>query len=93
MKITSVNIRIAEDTPVLAYCTVVLDGALAIHSIRIIYCGTSEKGDEFKVCMPSMKGRNGKFYDICHPINPETRKKLETAILHAYLGQRKSEVI
>ena len=30
------------------------------------------------------KERNGKFYDIAHPINQATRDKIEKAVLEAY---------
>ena len=34
--------------------------------------------------MPSRKTPNGEFKDIAHPINPETREKIQKAILEAY---------
>ena len=34
--------------------------------------------------MPSRKTPNGEFKDIAHPINPETREKIQNAILEAY---------
>ena len=30
------------------------------------------------------KGKNGKFNDIAHPINSETREKITKAIMEAY---------
>ncbi len=36
------------------------------------------------IAMPSRKTPNGEFKDIAHPINVETRKKIQTAILAAY---------
>ena len=34
--------------------------------------------------MPSRKTPNGEFKDIAHPINAETREKVQKAILEAY---------
>ena len=34
--------------------------------------------------MPSRKTPNGEFKDIAHPINAETREKIQKAILDAY---------
>jgi stage V sporulation protein G len=34
--------------------------------------------------MPSRKTPNGEFKDIAHPINADTREKIQKAILDAY---------
>ena len=36
------------------------------------------------IAMPSRKTPSGDFKDIAHPINPETREKIQKAILDAY---------
>ena len=36
------------------------------------------------MAMPSKKTPNGEFKDIAHPINKETREKIQQAILEAY---------
>jgi stage V sporulation protein G len=88
MEITSVNIKVVKnEPPVAAYCSIVIDEAFCVRKIRII-----SKNDGFVVCMPSMKSRDGKYADICHPINANCRKKIETAILNSYRGQLESEV-
>jgi len=88
MDITSINIKVVkEEPPVAAYCSIVIDEAFCIRKIRII-----SKPEGFVVCMPSMKSKDGKYNDVCHPINQECRKKMEVAILNAYRGQLESEV-
>ena len=83
------NIKITHnENPVMAYCSIVIDDSFSVRKIRIL-----EKNKEFMVCMPSMKDRQGKYADICHPINQHSRKQIETAILNAYKGQLQSEVI
>lgn len=88
MNITSVNIKVVKnEMPVMAYCSIVIDEAFSVRKIRII-----SKNSEFLVCMPSIKGKDGRYSDVCHPINSSTRNKIVTAILNAYRGQLESEI-
>ena len=34
--------------------------------------------------MPSKKRKNGTFRDIAHPLNNETRRRIEEKVLHRY---------
>ena len=87
--ITSISIKVVKnEDPVKAYCSIVIDGCFAVRKIRVV-----EKNGECHVFMPSMKTKVGNYADVCHPINQQTRQKIVTAILNAYLGQLKSEVV
>ena len=67
-----------------AVVTVVLDQNIAIHDIKII-SGKNEDGSEkIIIAMPSRKLPNGKYRDVVHPINQETRKMFQDEILKAY---------
>lgn len=55
-----------------ALATVILNNCIAVNDIRII---DDEKG-KF-VSMPSRRKENGQFKDIAHPINSETREKIQ----------------
>lgn len=80
MNITDIKIRRTyQDTRMRALVSVTIDTDLAVHDIKII-----EGPERLFVAMPSRKDDNGVFRDICHPITPEARKKLENAILHTY---------
>ena len=81
MKITSVNVRKIEKegSRMKGIASVLLDDSFAVHDIRII---EGEKG--LFIAMPSKKTPNGEFKDIAHPINAETREKIQKAILEAY---------
>ncbi len=86
MKITSVNVRKMEneESKMKAVATVVLDDCIAIHDIKII-SGKNEDGSEkVFIAMPSRKLPNGSYRDVAHPINQETRKMFEEAILAEY---------
>lgn len=81
MKITSVNVRKVEkeESRMKGIASVLIDDCFAIHDIRII------EGDSgLFIAMPSRKTATGGYRDIAHPINPETRKIFEEAVLEAY---------
>ena len=81
MEITSVNVRKIdkEGSRMKGIASVLLDDSFAVHDIRII-----EGDNGLFIAMPSRKTPNGEFKDIAHPINAETREKIQTAILAAY---------
>lgn len=81
MKITSVNVRKVEkeESRMKGIASVLLDDCFAIHDIRII-----EGDNGLFIAMPSRKTATGGYRDIAHPINPETRKMFEEAVLEAY---------
>ena len=55
---------------------------LSLHSFKDIRIIQGE--DKLFIAMPSRKTPNGEFKDIAHPINAETREKIQKAILEAY---------
>jgi len=63
----------------LAFASATIGGCFAVNGIRIM---DSEKG-KF-VAMPSSKGGDGKYHDICCPTTAEMRKALNTAVLGEY---------
>ena len=81
MKITSVNVRIAEneDSKMKGIASVIVDDCFAIHDIRII---EGDKG--LFIAMPSRQTATGGYRDIAHPINSETRQVFEKEIIEAY---------
>lgn len=81
MKITSVNVRKVEkeESRMKGIASVLIDDCFAIHDIRII-----EGDNGLFIAMPSRKTATGGYRDIAHPINPETRKIFEEAVLEAY---------
>ena len=81
MQVTSVSVRKIEKegSRMKGIASILLDDAFAVHDIRII------QGDNgLFIAMPSRKTPNGEFKDIAHPINAETREKIQKAILEAY---------
>ena len=58
---------------------VLLDECFAVHELRII-----EGKEGLFVAMPSRQVTDGTFKDIAHPINVETRKMIEDAVIAKY---------
>ena len=80
MQITDIRIRqIAKEGKMKAVVSVTFDEAFVVHDIKII---DGEKG--LFIAMPSRKTRDGRYVDIAHPINSETRTMLQDAILAKY---------
>ena len=81
MKITSVNVRIAEsaDSKMKGIASVIVDDCFAIHDIRII---DGEKG--LFTAMPSRKTSSGEYRDVAHPITSDCRQLFNDAILEEY---------
>lgn len=80
MKITSVTVRKIdkENSRMKGRASVLIDDCFAVHDIRII------DGDEgLFIAMPSKVTSTG-HKDIAHPINKETRKMFEDAIIEEY---------
>ena len=80
MTITDVRVRkIASEGKMKAIVSVTFDNEFVVHDIKII-----EGQNGLFIAMPSRKTPDGEFKDIAHPINTDTREKIQTSILKAY---------
>jgi stage V sporulation protein G len=80
MQITDVRLRkVNSENRMKAVASVTFDNEFVIHDIKVI-----ESQNGLFIAMPSGKTPNGEFKDIAHPINAETREKIQKAILEAY---------
>jgi len=81
MEITEVKVFPAKETGsrLKAYATLVFDNCFIIRDLKII---EGDKG--LFVSMPSRRRKDGTFRDIVHPLNSDTRKKIEDAIVSEY---------
>ena len=68
-----------KDSKLLAFASANLGGIFAVKNIRIY---NSDKGPF--VAMPSTKGKDGQYHDICCPTTREMREALHSAVLGAY---------
>ena len=80
MQITDVRIRkVTKEGKMKAVVSITLDDEFAVHDIKII---EGEKG--LFIAMPSRKTTDGEYRDIAHPINSETRDRIQKIILEKY---------
>ena len=80
MKITDVRVRkITDEGKMKCIVSITFDNLFVVHDIKVI-----EGQNGLFIAMPSRKTPNGEFKDIAHPINAETREKIQKAILEAY---------
>ncbi|RHP36106.1 septation regulator SpoVG [Lachnotalea sp. AF33-28] len=80
MQITDVRVRkVSKEGKMKAIVSITLDNEFVVHDIKVI---EGEKG--MFIAMPSRKAADGEYRDIAHPINSETRDKIQSIILAKY---------
>ncbi|MCI9426335.1 MAG: septation regulator SpoVG [Eubacterium sp.] len=80
MQITDVRIRkVEKEGKMKAVVSITIDEEFVIHDIKVI---EGDKG--LFIAMPSRKAADGEYRDIAHPINSETREKIQNLILEKY---------
>lgn len=80
MQVTDVRIRkITKEGKMKAVVSITLDDEFVIHDIKVI---EGEQG--LFIAMPSRRTSDGEYRDIAHPINSETRTKVQDIILKKY---------
>ena len=79
MDITGVRVFPVDEEKLKAFVSIIIDDCFVISDIKII-SGTNG----LFISMPSKKRKNGTFRDIAHPLNNETRRKIEDKVLARY---------
>ncbi|MZQ74975.1 MAG: septation regulator SpoVG [Peptoclostridium sp.] len=80
MQITDIRVRkVLDDGKMKGVVSVTFDNEFVIHDIKVI-----EGKNGYFVAMPSKRLSEGGFKDIAHPINMQSRERLQDAILRAY---------
>lgn len=80
MRITDVRVRkVAKEGKMKAVVSITIDDEFVVHDIKVI---EGEKG--LFIAMPSKKASDGEYRDIAHPINSETRDRIQRIILESY---------
>ena len=80
MQITDVRVRkITKEGKMKAIVSITIDDEFVVHDIKVIQ---GDKG--LFIAMPSRKAADGEYRDIAHPINTETRERLQRMILEKY---------
>ncbi|HEL8498061.1 TPA: septation regulator SpoVG [Listeria monocytogenes] len=87
MQVTDVRLRRVEtDGRMRAIASITLDEEFVVHDIRVI-----DGNNGLFVAMPSKRGVDGEFRDIAHPINSDTRAKIQEVVLAEYERVGKEE--
>ena len=79
MEITEVRVFPVDEEKLKAFVSIIIDDCFVVSDIRII-SGASG----LFISMPSKKRKNGTFRDIAHPLNSETRRRIEEKVLARY---------
>jgi stage V sporulation protein G len=81
MNVTDVRVRriSTEEGKMKAIVSLTIDEDFVVHDIRVV-----EGNNGLFVAMPSRKTPSGDFRDVAHPITPESRAKIQDAVLAAY---------
>jgi stage V sporulation protein G len=79
MEITNVRVFPVNETRVKAYASIIFDDCFIVRDLKVIH------GDsKLFVAMPSKKMKDGSYRDMVHPLNNETRQRIEALVLTAY---------
>lgn len=88
MQITDVRIRkVDKEGKMKAVVSITIDEEFVVHDIKVI---DGDKG--LFIAMPSRKAADGEYRDIAHPINSDTRNKIQQLILERYEQELAEEV-
>lgn len=79
MEITEVRVFPVGEEKLKAFASVIFDDCFVVSDIKVIH-----GRDGLFISMPSKKRKDGSFRDIAHPLNQETRQRIETRILERY---------
>lgn len=80
MRVTDVRVRkLTKEGKMKAVVSITLDDVFVIHDIKVI---EGEKG--MFIAMPSKQATDGEYRDVCHPINSETRTRIQKVVLEKY---------
>jgi stage V sporulation protein G len=82
MEITEVRVFPVNEEKLKAYATITFDRCFVVRDLKVI-----QGNNGLFVAMPSKKRKDGTFKDTAHPLNTETREKIESAVLAEYRGE------
>ena len=80
------TVREIDMNMVRGIASIILDDCFVVHDLRVV---DGDRG--FFVAMPSRKLPNGDFKDIAHPLNSETREKIQEAVLREFFKLQKEQ--
>ena len=79
MEVTQVRVFPVEEEKLKAFVSIIIDDCFVVSDIKII-----QGNNGLFISMPSKKRKNGTFRDIAHPLNSETRRRIEDRVIAKY---------
>lgn len=79
MEITEVRVFPVNEEKLKAYVTITLDHCFVVRDLKVIHGNSG-----LFIAMPAKRRKDGTFKDIAHPLNSDTREKMERTILAEY---------
>ena len=79
MEVTEVRVFPVNEDKLKAYATITIDDCFVVRDLKII-----NGNNGFFVAMPSKRRKDGTFRDTAHPLNNQTREKIESKVLNQY---------
>jgi len=79
MEITDVRVFPVDEDKLKAYVTITLDNCFVVRDLKVI-----SGADGLFIAMPAKRRKDGSYKDIAHPLNADTRVRMERTILSAY---------
>ncbi len=79
MDITEVRVFPVNEEKLKAYVTITLDHCFVVRDLKVINGNSG-----LFIAMPAKRRKDGTFKDIAHPLNSETRERMEKTILAEY---------
>jgi len=84
MEITDVRVFKVNEDKLKAYVTITLDNCFVVRDLKVI-----SGADGLFIAMPAKRRKDGTYQDIAHPVNADTRLRMERQILAAYERSRR----
>jgi stage V sporulation protein G len=88
MEITDVKVFPVNEKRVKAYVSIIIDDCFIVRDLKVI-----DGDSKLFVAMPSKKMKDGSYRDTVHPLNNETRQKIESSVLEAYGREAQQKTI
>jgi len=79
MEITEVRVFPVHEEKLKAFVSIVFDHCFMVNDLKVI-----QGKDGLFLSMPSRRKKNGEYKDVAHPLNNETRRRLEERVLGEY---------
>jgi stage V sporulation protein G len=79
MEITEVRVFPVHEEKLKAFVSIVFDHCFMVNDLKVI-----QGKDGLFLSMPSRRKKNGEYKDVAHPLNNETRRRVEERVLGEY---------